>query len=107
MLSEGFDKYVHRWKLAVVQNRPKRTGNRNKNFIRDGCSTALYAAYTFDRHGICHKWHNWHLCLHELLLGSGKIFKNYMANITLRGGGIWNLAQTLGSAVSFQIFPWG
>ena len=25
MLSEGFDKYVHRWKLAVVQNGPKRT----------------------------------------------------------------------------------
>ena len=46
MLSEGFDKYVHRWKLAVVQNGPKRTENINKNTIRDGGSTALYAAYT-------------------------------------------------------------
>ena len=75
MLSEGFDKYVHRWKLAVVQNGPKRTENRNENTIRDGGSTAaLYAANT------------------------GKIFKNYIVNITLPRGEIWNLAQTLGFA---------
>ena len=73
-------------------------GGGSKNTIRDGGSTALFAANTVDRHGICRKWHKWHLWLHKLLLGSGKIFKNYMANITLRGGGIWNLAQTLGFA---------
>ena len=32
-------------------------------------------------HGICHKWHKWHLC--KIFLGSDRIFKNQRKKITL------------------------
>ena len=40
------------------------------------------------RHGICHKWHKWHLC--KMILGVGNIFKNWRDKLPI----LWNLPNS-------------
>ena len=40
------------------------------------------------RHGICHKWHKWHLC--KMILGVGKIVKNWRDKLPI----LWNLSNS-------------